>query len=346
MRDDVRFILPKDLHETLRTIAAGLRAGRVLQPDLNTVIAFLGALPPDTIVRSASEIAEAAGLDHRTSPLRMLPWWQPRPPSDHDLLRDMPALAYLFLFHRDGRLREAALKSFDDGLGSPFFFTAIAYRLNDWADVVRAAAVSCAERVFPKTNATVIAAAGIYLLKQRRDWKRWGSESAVLETALFRPDVADCLANTFRTARSGPMGTLLRRASQSPAMDRHLDSLSTDAFLPSVRAVALRSLIEGCINWPIGHERQWIDKRYGLYRRVPVFDQREISRPRELEALIGQGANDRSAAVRKVSAAGLLQHHKSLSDPDGIIARLTTDRSSAVRERIAFILKERSRQHS
>jgi len=341
MRDELQFVLPAALREALQVIANGLTAGQVSQSDLRVAVSSLGALPPDAIGRADYEIAYVTELFHHQPPQGILSWWQ-RPRSHHDLLRDVPGLAYLFLFHRDGRLREVALNRINDGLNSAFFFAAIAYRLNDWAAPVRAAAVSCAERVFPKTDSSVITAAAVFLLDRRQQWKRWQSEVSVLSAALCRSDVAEQRADIIHTAKDGPMGTVLRRALQDPGLDHHLDRLSTAALLPHVRAVALQALIEGRAAWPIGRDRLWVDKRYGLYRLVPVFDERTISRPCSLEVLIDRGARDRSALVRKVAAAGLIQYRASLTNLDSIIQRLANDRNRTLRERIEFILSERS----
>jgi len=115
-------------------------------------------------VRASREIATSAGLG----------WWQPekRPiqiipthgappfsrlkyflglewvPSDNELLAANPNFAWLFLFHPSGYVREAALCYVDAPPESSFFFTALAWRLNDWAAPVRQAAEHCFKRIF------------------------------------------------------------------------------------------------------------------------------------------------------------------------------------------------------
>lgn len=338
-------VLPEPLHVSLAKLGVSVRKGAVRKSLLEAVVAGLAALPPSAVVRGDAEIAYLAQLYARNDPRRnfILSWL--RKATDHDLLVKTPGLEQLFIFHRDGRLREAALKRLKDGLRSTFFFAAIAYRLNDWSPDVRSAAKACAARVFPKTDPEIVATAGLFLLDRQQHWRRWwGEEAAILDDALSRADVTDHLAATLHHARSGPMGALLRRTLRRPEMDRHLFQLSTDAFLPGVRAVALQCLIDGQASWPTGFEQQWIDKSLGKSRRVIVFGRREIVRPCSLETLVAQGAQDRSATVRKIAADGLLRYRSALANRDEIIQQLADDRSPAVRERIDFILRERLRQ--
>ena len=87
-----------------------------------------------------------------------------RVPSDQELLEINHDYAWLFLFHPNGYVREAALDSLNNPPTSPFFFAALAWRLNDWVPAVRQAAQRCAERVLYRTAADVAATAALYLL--------------------------------------------------------------------------------------------------------------------------------------------------------------------------------------
>ena len=334
--------MPETLRASLVRLGEAVQDAALWRAELRNAVARLEVLSPDAVARADGEIAGLARLYHRHQADRWTPL--PRPPgmSDDDLLQATPGLEYLFVFHRDGRLREAALNRFEGGAKSPFFFAAIAYRLNDWALPVRAAARACAERVFPRTDAATVAAAGVFLLSRRQQWRRWGEEAAILDDALARSDVTDRLAGIVRTATSGPMGTLLRHALRRPEMDRHLLNLATTARQPAVRVVALRSLIEGRVTWPIGVERQWLDKVYNKSRRIPLIAGREIARLVSLEALITRGARDQSAAVRRVAADGLIRHRSLASDLDEVVRLLAGDRSASVRERAAFVLRRSS----
>lgn len=345
MRTRIPWSFPEGLKVLLARIGEDLRADRLDPEDLRSALVWIGALPPEAIAQAAAGIADSARLWAEMQPDR---WYIPPAlgrRSDAGRLRETPDLECLFLFHRGGRLREAALRKVVDAPATGFFLVAIVYRLNDWVPQVRAAARACADRVLPRTDPDIVAQALVFLLRRTPAWQRWGENRAVLDAALARPEVAGRLAATLRTARSGPYGRLLRHAGAWPALDGHLAGLARDAVLPAVRSGALRMLIEGQATWPVGFERQWVDKRYGISRRVPVLATRPIAAPEPVAALIAAGARDRSAAVRRVAADGLVRHRRGIAEVDALVETLTRDRNPSVRDRAAFILKERAASH-
>lgn len=101
--------------------------------------------------------------------------------------------------------------------------------------------------------------------------------------------------------------------------------------------VALRALIEGRAVWPVGYERVWVDKVYGISRRVVRLAERPLDRPLPVDALIQLGLGDRSAAPRRVAAEGLILHRHSLGDIAPLVEGLARDRNPSVRERAAFL---------
>lgn len=112
---------------------------------------------PSSIAKAESQIADLAGLN----------WWRPemtplqrllkRPLSERELLLKTPGLEYLYIFHREGRIREQALDRIHGPIPNEFLVAAIAWRLNDWVPNVRAAARRCAERCFEKTAPQILA---------------------------------------------------------------------------------------------------------------------------------------------------------------------------------------------
>jgi len=214
---------------------------------------------------------------------------KPLQPSDAELMNRLPELAYLFVFHRDGFVRELALDQMQE-LQSPFYVAALAFRLNDWVAQVRAAAVRCAERVFPNTAANELANASLFLLGRPFAWGRWSDETEALDKALSRYDVADAREGILRNARSESMGAILRYASRWEAMDRHLDGLATRAFLPPVRGAAFQELIEGFARWPVGWRKESTDRIYAQFRLIRQYDERPILPSRPLESLVEQAA--------------------------------------------------------
>jgi len=340
-----RSVLPEALQLSIARIGEELRAGRVRQPELTAVLSGLSGLPAEAYLRAGREIADIGALYHRHTPERsllasVLRSFRPIRTED-ELLTETPDLAYLYLFHGNGYLRERALARIDGPLQSAFYFNCIAYRLNDWVEPVRRAAQACAARVFPKTPPEIIAEAAFVLLERMRHWQRWDKDSSILEETFARADVARCLAVRVMAATDGSPGRVLQQALRHESMDQHLPDLSRKAVQPAVRALALKTLIAGRALWPQGFKSEWIDKSMGLSRRVVAYGERPLSRTVPVDALIAQGAADKAVTVRRVAADGLVQYRRSLGHLDDLVRRFARDRSESVRERALFILRER-----
>lgn len=331
-------VLPIQLLEALGCIGSKLEQGQSIESELGCVLRELNNLPAETVVRAEREISSAAKLHrYRRRPKLFTQWLWARP-SDIERLEREAGLEYLFIFHMDGTVREAALNKIASGLPSPFMFAGVAWRLNDWALPVRIAAAECAERVFPLTAADVIARAAIALLARENSWGRWTSERAVLVEALHRSDVALALADVLIKRQTGRLTAVLQRALQNSGLDSFLEQIAREAAQPAVRAVALQSLIDGYASWPSGLAWQWIDKSMGIRKRVRTFDRRPLTKKALLKPLIMMGAVDRSAAVKKVALDCLTRHRAEMPDAKEIAAPLLLDRTASVRERAEFLL--------
>jgi hypothetical protein len=254
-------------------------------------------------------------------------------------LLQTPGLEYLFIFHRDGRLREAALLKITGGLPNPFLFAAILWRLNDWAEPVRQAARRCASRSFAQTNPSVIARTAAELLVRQSTWRRWQGERSILDEVFGRSDVAEALAKLMSIATTGPQASILRYSLRTPVLDRHLAQLASNAVQPSLRAVALEALIERKVYWPSGSVWRWIDKPMGLRRRQTIFEHRDLEIAAPVRTLIERGLNDRSAVVRRVALNGIMAHMPGTVDARALAAPFKSDRSPSVREKAAYILR-------
>lgn len=231
-------ILPDQLTELLACIGSKLEQQQSIQSELGRALHALNDLPASTVVKAERQISDAAKLHHywrrpKPSVFRLSAW-----PSGIEQLEREPGLEYLFIFHMDGTLREAALNKIASGLPSPFLFAAIAWRLNDWAAPVRVAAAECAKRVFPLTAADVIARAAIVLWSRENSWRRWTIERAVLIEALSRPDVAEAFADAVMKKQTGGVTEVLLGALQNGWLDPYLEQLAREAAQPAVRAVA------------------------------------------------------------------------------------------------------------
>jgi len=349
------FTLPPELEKVLDQFS-GWFAERKIAPELLQIILDrLAVLPPRSIVRADGDIAGRARLyswsrHHKITPssdgtvVSLLSGLLKRPvsalASEEELLAKVDRLEWLFLFHRNGYMREAALAKLSSPALSPFFAAAIAYRLNDWVFEVRQAAVKAATRVFAETPADILAEAAEYLLDRDLHWGRWQDEGRVLETTLSRAEVVERLAKRLATATGGPMAKMMRSAFRYPGLESYLPELARSAFLPSVRVLALQSLIAGRARWPIGYEKVWVDKTMGFYRHQVAYAERALSHAVNLEELLRQGAHDRSAMVRKVAATALVQNRHTLGNRDEIIALLKDDRSPSVQSAVEFVIRD------
>jgi hypothetical protein len=329
-----RSILPPLLSAQLT--ALGTRIGKS-DGELDEVLSGLSALPASLIVRASREIAMTARL-----------WWQPRQfisldslfaKSELQLMRNNPDYAWLFLFHHSGYVREAALDAINTPPTSPFFFAALAWRLNDWVAPVRQAATRCAERVLHRIRADVAASAAQYLLDRRVAWGRWSDEPKVLDAVFGSKDVMAGLAALLQEQATGPLAACLRNALRYPNIDEHLPYLAANAVQPSVRAVAYQCLASGKASWSVGFGWVWIDKVYGLRRRVPKLETRDIEGNSGAAEWIRKGVHDKSPFVRRVAADALIAARAQLPDESSLIARLANDRSPAVRSRADFMLR-------
>jgi len=331
--------IAEPLRGRLERVGRSIAAGKA-PTGLGECIEALGALPATSVSRLEGEIASLLHLHIWYDSRRVVSggfWsvWRRPQRDDFALLARAPRLAPLFLFHRNGHLRQAALERLQEGLPSAFWVAALAWRLNDWVPQVRVAAAAAAPRVLGATDAAVMAAAASVLLGRRETWRRWGPERAILEDAFAREDVIERLASDLGSPAG--RGAVLRDALRRPGMDRCLQGLAEAAAVPTVRAEAMRALIEGRARWPIGYERKWIDKSHGLWRRAVAYAERPIARPVPLETLVGTAARDRSVLVRRVAADGAVRHVSELGNLAEVAALLRHDRSPGIRERIAFL---------
>ena len=321
-------------------VVGARRDGRVDSEQLKHVIDRVGELPAKRVAGAGREIVAAAQLwPFWTSPSFIRRFF---PRSDLQVLEKKPSFAWLFLFHPDGYVREAALNAIHHPPSSPFFLTAIALRLNDWAEPVRAAASRCAAHVFPGVDAAIAADAAPFLLTRYLLWGRWGDgEMAILDSLFGRADVTAQLSERFASGTAGPLATCLGLASRYAAIDIHLPMLASTAAQPAVRATALRCLVEQKASWQVGSRWHWVDKVYGEKKRIPVHQERAIAVTLPLESWIRAGIADRSAMVRRCAADALIANRSVIRSADELVELLSKDVNSSVRERADFLRRHR-----
>lgn len=257
------------------------------------------------------------------------------------VLRDHPEAAWVLSTDADGYIREAAIRKLRSPPTSAGRFVALTLRLNDWVPQVREAARIAAANLFPLTAPDTVAAAAPYVLGRRHLWARWGQdERSLIDAAFLRADVMAALTERLVDGRSGGLAGTLRNALRTPGLDGELLRLAFDARSPAVRALALRTLLEGRATWTAGYAWAWQDKALGIRRRVPRMEGREVAATLPAPALIRRGLADRSALVRRVAASALIARADEMPDAAELATALARDPSASVRDRAAFLLRD------
>jgi hypothetical protein len=306
---------------------------------LTLVVAEIGNQSPAAIANADSEIANAAGLS----------WWQNEQPtlrsifhpqvSDSQLLLKTPGLEYLYIFHRNGRIREQALNRTHGPLPNSFILAAVVWRLNDWVSQVRNSAVICANRCFDKTGPNVWARFFLSTWYQQKSWGRWGETERTLVTGqLRRTDVVAELVKLLLTERAGPLPSALAHVIQFPEIDCHLDLLAEKALNPGVRAIALRALIESEAKFSNETQWRWIDKPMGRRRKEPRIETRQVTVTSNREELYRLGLADKSSVVRRTALSGIIKFDRHHQFSQNLAREFVADLSASVRTRAKFIV--------
>ncbi|MDC7681834.1 hypothetical protein PQU92_00995 [Asticcacaulis sp. BYS171W] len=333
-------LLPPELVLCLNRIADQLDDGRVDRYDLATALTLMDVLPIKNFERLRRDINSEARLWSWRQRPRQKPWYRFwGVPSEFSLLSKYPDLAWLFLFHSDGFLREAALKRIAQPRHSAFFIAILARRLNDWVGPVRLTARFCAGRIFPLLKAEDIAEAATGFAEEMLTWGRQADLSD-LENLLNRSDVVAALAARIKSAGDGRAARLLRAIVRRSGFDSQLPDIALKAAQPSVRAMALGWLIDRRIFWPdwsAPMQKRWIDKSSGLYRLIHLRCERVIDTDMSAESLIASGLSDRSVMVRKTAMWSFLDRKEVWATHPEILNLMEKDSHSSLREAAAYI---------
>lgn len=335
-------VLPPLVQRGLGRVGDDVHAGRINIANLVAVLEGLSQLPLTAVVQANREIQFRTGFFGYERP-SFLTWIHKvfrRQPEQ--LLARVEGLAYIFVSHGSGYLREAALKRITEPMPSAFLFALVAYQLNDWVPQVRKAARNCLRRVMPLTDAAIVAEAAMYLLQYRDFWQRGVTEIGILDTVLTEPRLREALVSRLMVFCDGAPNRTLVAALRYPEVDVYLPDLMREAVHPEVRAVAARAVISGVARWPRGTERAWIDKSMGSFRTVMVFETRVVKGAGDIDSHILQAAGDRAVQVRKVAMQALIDAKDLWEIRKPLIAEMAGDRSSAIRAGIDYILRHRS----
>lgn len=332
-----------NLEAALIAYCHAFKQGEDVSEIAQALVTQFGHLPSSTIANADSQIADLAGLN----------WWRPamsplqrllkRPLSERELLLKTPGLEYLYIFHRDGRIREQALDRIHGPIPNEFLVAAIAWRLNDWVPEIRAAAMRCAERCFEKTNPQILAQFSLLSSRQLPTWERWTTTERDLLYALLRSaKVIEEMARLLTTGYRGPLPSAFAKILQYADIDRFLEKLATEAVHPGVRAIALKALIDGAASFTTGMHWRWVDKSMGRRRREPKFETRALAISADRRHFIRLGSADKSALVRRIALVGIVAHTRHEPEFIELARSCLSDPSQAVRSRAEFIVKTAS----
>jgi hypothetical protein len=267
----------------------------------------------------------------------------PRQPDAHagreTLLRfigDHPDQAAAYLAHKDGFVRQAALRSVPLSEASPALAVQVLDRCNDWVPSLRPLALARLRQlvaVLPAPDLFPLVAA---LLGRATNWRRWGGDMGGLTSVLDQPAMRSAVKTYLLSADHGPVVRQARWAMRLGIVEDALADLAQRAQSGALRAIATECLLDGKVYWTEGREKIWVDKPMGVFRTRAKWHARDLAvGPCDRLALLQSGATDKSAAVRRVVAEHLCKTgpEKALS---GVIAALLTDQTPSVASRMGY----------
>ncbi len=339
--------MPPACQRAIRAVRQALRGEAVFPVDvalpkaLDMVAQAFADLPPEIIARAAQEIRFIADLwSHqpyydRTNQLEYFKW------VDREVakLDGFPKLAMLYLFHSDGRLRQAALHRIAPTMLSPFLFVALSARLNDWVRPVRQEAAACMARVVTAETRAKIAPAMPFLCLQTKTWARWADARAAYDQIEATPEVAAYMARHLRLSLRGPLPRQCYAMLRHAAFDAHLLDLAQSATTPKVRAIALGALLTQKASWITGSKKRWVDKSSGISSSDPIWSHRPINVSVDIAALVQLGAHSPAVAPRRVVAYWLLTTGALYPEA---VAVLSQDPYPSIRNAMEFYQRKRA----
>jgi hypothetical protein len=350
----VRSVLPVKVQDTIIELKLALDKGADVSSLISEFREGTNSMPAAAVPQACSELQYLGRLNiaiyGEAKIIRIAEWLKlksgPPPLAPRELalrvLNVYPALGHLLQFYGDGYVREASLRGLAVPPESPFEFTAIVYRLNDWVSQVRDAATTYAQSSFPSTDPQLIAFAALFLLPRIDNFSRWKSKQKqlVFETFL-RSDVLNELESILLNELSEGLGRPFNRMLRWPHLDKALPRLAKEARQPAVRAIAIDALLNKRARSFDGYKTEWVDKTYGRSRRVPAFSVRKFEHNESIGDLFTLGTGDKASIVRKVTAMALNERDMEQSQQrNEAAAKLAEDKSAAVRIHAAHYLKQ------
>lgn len=339
-------VFPENVQELARELGASFQGKRVSAELVSSFRSALQNLPAESVPRGATEIREIAqmymGYGYNepvglgSSFLRALGL---RRVNGDTSLQKHPDLGWLLMFHGSGYVRQAAMEALTTSPSCPFEVAAVVYRLNDWVGNVRTASTEYARKFLLAASAEAISESAFFLLPQVNHLNRWDDQAlSVVQDSIYRSEVLDEMRKQFLARRSGKVGQSLRFVLRRSDFDIHLEELALDARLPTVRAIATETLLMRRASWFEGYRREWVNKAYGITRRIAEFKTRNVDIDFGVADVLGAAARDKSSLVRRIAADFLIAKREHLvAEMVELSDSLRNDKSSAVRSRIDFL---------
>lgn len=252
------------------------------------------------------------------------------------------SLRWMDIFSADGFRRERALRTLSGGAPNSFLSALVVRKLNDWVPQVRAAARDALPLVAEKSDPEFIVDALFKILPYWDSWGRMGDiEKEALMKVILMDKVTNALKKRLLTSSSGPVATIFVQAGRTAALDKFLPEISEKSVQPSLRAKAYRCQFENKFVWAEGMTWQWIDKVYGIRRRIPALKERVIPSTRSFIDNLRMATTDRSPMVRRIAGEMLIKELGSIGDEAFELANiLAADISQSVAERGRYALAD------
>jgi hypothetical protein len=119
--------LPDRVRDALTAVGRQLQDGRSTSAQVDAAVQAIAHLSLDHFMRDANDIATLADLASWRPPSIVASLFRGGNSEQAQLART-PSLGWLFLFHRSGYLREAALARLQGPAPGSFLFAALVYR--------------------------------------------------------------------------------------------------------------------------------------------------------------------------------------------------------------------------
>jgi hypothetical protein len=227
--------------------------------------------------------------------------------------------AFALMTVYSGHVREAAVRAVTEVPG-PFCLALMIYRLNDWVLEVRAATEEKLLSLNRELPDKTIADCYELLVDFERFGRADGAGRSIVERLLRRPGVVKIIRRSLMSSATDRAFRLLRLELRSDRLDEDLERLATVARHPNVRALAMRTLLEGQFSW----------KGRGALRSRPV------SFSGSKDALARSALEDHSPRVKVVGLDHVIKNLAGWDDPKELLVTFATHRSLPLAERALY----------